>query len=156
MMVLAQENSVGDVGAAAVSGPVLDVVGFAPGGWTFAAGPAASAIALGECDALAGGEEALLATDVERLAVLVKDDSHGALGAGETFDGLDRDGLLCALESSVSCAGDELLLGDRHPHRGGTRAQELTGLDLGTGGHELVEHVGGELFGAARVVDDAL
>jgi hypothetical protein len=144
------------VGAACVSCPVLDVVGFAPGGWAVAAGPAASAVAFGEGGALTVGEEALFASDVEGLAVLVEDDGHGAVGAGEPLDGLDRDRLVGAVQAPVPGAGGELPFGDGDPHGGGALAQESAGLNFGAGGDEFVEHVGGELFGGAWVVGDVL
>ena len=104
----AEQESVGDVGTAAVAGPVLDVVGFAPGGWAVASGPAAAAVAFGECGALTGSEEPVLAADVERLPVLVEHDGDRALDAGEPLDGLDRDRLLGALQTTVAGACDQL------------------------------------------------
>ena len=155
MVVFAEEQSVGDVGAAVVSGPVLDVVGFAPGGWSVASGPEAAAVAFGEGGALAWGEESVFAPDVEGVAVAVEDDGDGALGAGEALDRGDRDRELSALEAAVSGAGDEVACGDRDAHGRCAVAEQLGGFDFGAGGDQAVEHVGGELFGAPDIVGDA-
>jgi len=45
MVMLAEKDSVGDVGSAAISGPVLNVMSLGPGGRSLAAGPAASTVA---------------------------------------------------------------------------------------------------------------
>ena len=156
MVVFAEQDSVGHVGAATVSGPVVDVVGFAPGWWSFAAGPTASTVAFGKGRALAGCEESLLATHVERLAVLVEDDGDGALSAGETFDGFDRDRLLGSLQTPVSGAGDELLFGDRDADGGSSVPQQLARLHLGAGCDQLEEDVGRQLLRGARIVDHLL
>jgi len=68
----AEEDSGGDIGAAAIPFPVLDVVGFAPGGWALTAGEAASTVAGSQCDALAGAEEAAFAAEIQRLAGLAE------------------------------------------------------------------------------------
>ena len=156
MVVFAEEQSVGDVGAAVVSGPVLDVVGFAPGGWSVASGPEAAAVAFGEGGALAWGEESVFAPDVEGVAVAVEDDGDRALGAGEALDSCDRDGLLRALQTPVTGACDELLFRDRDPYRRSTVTQQLTRCHLGAGRDQVEEDIGGQLLGAARVVDDLL
>ncbi|MBG6107738.1 hypothetical protein [Frigoribacterium sp. CG_9.8] len=63
-MVSAKQDSIGKVGAAVVSGPEHDVVAFAPGWWSVAAGEHASAVSDGQCSALLFCIEALFAADV--------------------------------------------------------------------------------------------
>ena len=65
VVVSAEEDSVGEVGASGVSYPVGDVVAFAPGGGPVAAGPHASAVAGGQGDALSCGVEAVFTSDVQ-------------------------------------------------------------------------------------------
>lgn len=86
----AEQHPVRDVGAAAVAVPVVDVVRLAPGRRAFASGKPASAVARGERDALSRREEALVATDIERLTVLVEEDRHQSGRAGMPFDSGER------------------------------------------------------------------
>ncbi|MDP9116227.1 MAG: hypothetical protein M3O28_02975, partial [Actinomycetota bacterium] len=102
VMVFAEKHAVRHVCAAGVSRPVLDVVRFAPGGWSFATRPQASAVPLGQSDALSWGEESVFAADIEWLSVRVEGHGEGSLGAGESFDGLDGHGDLAALHTAVS------------------------------------------------------
>ncbi|MDP9028088.1 MAG: hypothetical protein M3N46_11175, partial [Actinomycetota bacterium] len=67
-MVFAQQHSVGHIGATVVSRPVFDVMRFAPGRWSLAVGPQASAVAFSQRDALSRGEQSLLPTDVEGVS----------------------------------------------------------------------------------------
>src|SRR5690606_26969204 len=92
----AQEHAVVDVGAASVFVPMVDVVCFAPGGWSRAHD--ASAVAGGHRDALLLGEEALLAAEVEGAPVGVEQDRHGATAADVTLGGGDGDGVVLAFE----------------------------------------------------------
>jgi hypothetical protein len=97
VMMSAQQDSVGDIGASAVALPVVDVVCFAPGWWPFATGPAASAIACGKGDALGPAEESAFAAQVEWLASVLGravDRQHNrARTARHSFDRGDRDGV---------------------------------------------------------------
>ncbi len=68
VVVFAEQEAVGRIRSAAVAGPVLDVMSFAPGGRTFAAGPAASRISNGKRYALATCVQTLLSPHVERLS----------------------------------------------------------------------------------------
>jgi len=96
------------------------VMSLCPGGRSFATGPAASTVALGEGDPLPLGEQSLLAADVERLAVFIEHDGDRSLAAGQPLDGLDRDGGMGALHPTVTGTGGQLLLGYGHPNRGRT------------------------------------
>ena len=60
--------------AAGVCEPLVEVVGFGPGGWAFVAGPTASDAAGHESRALLLGEEALREADVDALSVVEKCD----------------------------------------------------------------------------------
>ena len=84
----AQEESVGDVGFSVVGLPMVDVVGFGPGWWPVAVRPAAAAVAGGESGALPFGEEALVASDVDALAVVIEFDG-GESGAGVPLHGFE-------------------------------------------------------------------
>jgi hypothetical protein len=77
VVVLAEEDTVGDVRSAAVPFPLVDVVSFTPGRGPVAAGPDAASVPNSEAFALLRGEEALLAADVDALAVVVEDDRDG-------------------------------------------------------------------------------
>ena len=156
VVVFTEQDSASYVGATVIPRPVLDVVGLRPGGRTFAVRPAASAVTLGECDALPGGEESLLPSDVEGLPVIVEHDGDGALSADKSFNGLGREGDLVALESTVTGAGDQIVFGDRDADRGRPTPQELGWVHLGTGGDQSEEDVGGELFGGSRIMRNAL
>jgi hypothetical protein len=89
VMVSAEENSVGNVGAAAVSCPKLDVMGFRPGRRPLATGPTASAVSRCKCDALGAGVETLFASAVQRLTLGVKTHFCHRSHAGEPFGGFD-------------------------------------------------------------------
>jgi hypothetical protein len=106
MVVSAQENAVGDVGAALISLPVFDVVGFAPGGRSFAAGPPASAIAGRESHALRPAEEPAFAPKIERLPsvvrVAVDGEKNCAGGARVPLDGGYRHGVGLALDEAAA------------------------------------------------------
>ena len=74
-----------------VAGPVVDVVGFAPAGWSVAVAELAAAVTGGDRQPLSGGEQALFAAEVQNLCVAVEDDRHDPGGAGVSFDGGDGD-----------------------------------------------------------------
>jgi hypothetical protein len=156
VMVLAEQDSVGRIGAATVSRPVLDVVRFAPGWRSVAVGPSASTVPFFEHAALATGEQPLLATQVERLAVLVEDEGDGALDAGEPLDRLDRHRDVTRRKPTMPGAGNELTFGHGDAHGGRSSAQELRGVHLGTRGDQPEEDIRRELLGAASVVGDLL
>ena len=60
----AEQDAVGDVGEADLGEPFVDVMRFCPGGGFVAAGPEAAAVADGEGEFLAFGEEAFFPADV--------------------------------------------------------------------------------------------
>jgi hypothetical protein len=64
--VSAEQDRVGEVGAAGVSSPMVDVVVFAPGCWSFAVGEHASAVPGSRRGALVCGVEPLFPSDVQR------------------------------------------------------------------------------------------
>ena len=74
----AEQDAVFEIGVTGVALPVDDVVGFGEARWTLTVGEAASAVAGGKADALAWGEEALVAADVDHLSVGVEEYGHYA------------------------------------------------------------------------------
>jgi hypothetical protein len=85
----AKKDAIRNVRLAVVTLPLVDMVSFAPGGWSVAAGEAASAVPDGHTSPLALGEEPLDATDVHALAVVVELDRHDSGVAEVAFDGLE-------------------------------------------------------------------
>ena len=88
MAIPAQGHAVVDICPAVLFPPMVDVVVFAFGGRSVAAGPDAAAIARGDPDALPAGEQALLASEVEgSIAVITprrwQDRLTGLDGAGD-------------------------------------------------------------------------
>lgn len=71
-----QQDPAVDVGTTLVLSPVIGMVGLAVRGGAVATGPAASAVANGEGDALPGSEEAMLSSDVQRVPASVHRDGH--------------------------------------------------------------------------------
>ena len=94
VMEFAEQDAVFDVGVPVVAFPVVDVVRFAPGGRSVAAGPEASAVSHPEADALPGGEEALGSSDVDALAVVVEGDGDRSGVAELLVDGGQGDGFV--------------------------------------------------------------
>ena len=72
VVVAAEQDGVVEAGGAAV-GPVPDVVGVAPAGWSVAAGERAAAVAQHQGAAQRPGDEAALSADVEDLAGAAED-----------------------------------------------------------------------------------
>ena len=153
-MVPAQQNTVRDVGAAVFSMPGHDVVRLAPGGRSLAAGEPASAVARGQADALSGGEQALVAPDVDHLAAGVEVDGHRAVGADAAFDRGDRDRCALPFEVSGSAAAGQVGVGDEHPH--GRRASAEDGAVVGrrSEANQFDERVECDLVGRARVANE--
>ena len=106
MMEAAQRDEIGRLGLAAIR-PVLDVV-HVDVARVAAAGKAAALVARGEQAAQRRGDDARLAADVERLAVLVLDERDDAGVAGEAARGFGGDGgavLDLAAAGARGCAG---------------------------------------------------
>jgi hypothetical protein len=74
VMVPTEQDPVRNVGTAMISVPVVDMMSFAPGWWSFAVSETAATISCGKGDALRFGEHALVAADVERLECVVESD----------------------------------------------------------------------------------
>ena len=70
---------------------MVDVVGFAPGRWSFASGPEAPPVADREGDPLVAGEQPLLPPEIEHIAERIQKRTLGAVGAGEGLHGADRE-----------------------------------------------------------------
>lgn len=132
VVVSAEEDSVVDVGAAVISFPVLDVVGFGPGGWAVASGSHASAVSGGQCDALTVGEESLFAPDVDGLAVGVDGDGDGAGVAHRAFDGFDGDGVGAAFDATVPDSFTKVVFADEEADGGFPCPQQFGRVDVGT------------------------
>ena len=127
MVMTAEQHAVGDIGLAAITMPVFDVVRFAPRGWSFAARPAAPAVASRKRDTLCAAEEATLSPEIERLprvlGVAVDCQCDGSGRAGNAFDRFDRDGVVVTLEIPAAtsravalAALRQHLSGDEHAH----------------------------------------
>src|SRR4051794_4264265 len=104
VVVLAQQDPVGHVGAAAVTHPMLDMVRLAPEGRSIASCPETAAVSLGQRNPLALREETVFSAHVERLPERVEHDGNGSLGTRKPLDRLDRNRDLAALQSSVPCS----------------------------------------------------
>ena len=77
MVVSAQQDPVGKVGAVGVSGPEQDVVAFEPGCWSVAVGEYASAVPGSQGGALLCRVEPLFPAHVQRWPVLIEVDRLG-------------------------------------------------------------------------------
>jgi hypothetical protein len=85
----AKQDAIRDVRLAVVTLPLVDVVSFAPGRGSIAAGEETSAIPYSHARSLALGEEALDASDVDTLAVVVELDRYRTRVAEVALDGLE-------------------------------------------------------------------
>src|SRR4051812_39927567 len=99
MMMSAEQDPVGKVGAPVVASPLPDVVSLGPRWRPIASRPHASAVAHGQCSSLASGVGALFPPEVEHLAGCIEDHGQDAARTGETFDGCHRR-RLAALENA--------------------------------------------------------
>ena len=89
VVVSAEQDSAVCVRRAVVSNPVVDMVGFAPAGWSVAVAELAAAVAGGDGYCLSAAEESVFPAEVEDLALGVELDGDDPGGAGVSFDGGD-------------------------------------------------------------------
>ena len=100
----AEEHAVGEVCLAVVAHPFVDVVCFAPFGWSLAVADDASAVSGGEGDALSSGEGALSASDIEGLTFEADRDGKYAVVARDSLGGSDGNRVGLALDACRSGA----------------------------------------------------
>ncbi len=74
----AEQDAVLEIGVTRIALPMDDVVRLGEVRWPLTVWEAASAVAGGEADALAWGEEALMAADVDHLSVGIEEHGHYA------------------------------------------------------------------------------
>lgn len=150
-MVSTEQDAVCDVGAAVISIPVGDMMGFAPGGWTLAVAETAAAISCSECDALRAGEHPLLSTNVEGLKSIVKNDLCGASGTRKALNGVNTDSLGLAFNVAGTSASSKRGKGDEDTNDGCSPAHQLAAVGFGTLTQQFEEDVGRELSGRAGI-----
>ena len=156
VVVAAEQDAVGQVGVAAVSFPVHDVVGFGPGRWPVAAGGGASAPEDGEGFFLFAGEETLFAPEVDNMPIVGEDDPGDAGVAGQPPRGPDRHRGDLAPRCGRSRRRPETRLGGGQPQDRGAAAEQEAGVRVRPEFQELFEAVGGELFRGALIGEDLL
>ncbi|MDQ1580310.1 MAG: hypothetical protein QOD05_1085, partial [Microbacteriaceae bacterium] len=111
-MSAAEEDAVGEVRFAA--GTVrVDVVGFAPGWWAIALGPAASAVSVGKGNSLCCGEQPPGASEVQELASAAEDDREGTSVAEQATRGCCGERFGTALEPGNAGVGVGVLVSER-------------------------------------------
>jgi hypothetical protein len=149
VVVSAQEDSVGEVGAAAVA-PGNDVMCLGPGGWPIAAGEQASAVSGGEADSLPGRVQPLFAADVDDSTGVVEGHGHDSGFAAVSFDGGDADGRGLPFEPASAGPAGQVALRDQHANGGAPGGQDL-GVGFAAEADQLDEGVQGDLLGGAVV-----
>jgi hypothetical protein len=105
MVMSAQQDAVLHVGRTAVTIPMSNMVRLRPAGRSVAAGPAASTVSHCQRDALPRGEQPLVTSDIEGLAVGERY-VDCRTGANEPLDCLDRDGIGLPLDETVAARAD--------------------------------------------------
>ena len=113
----AEEDSVGDVGFAVVSMPLVDVVRFATGRGSITAREPAATIPDGDADPLPFGEQATVPTHVHALAVVVERDTHSPGVTEVPFHSGEGDRVGVTLDPPVPRPALKVLLSDDDPDR---------------------------------------
>jgi hypothetical protein len=149
VVMAAEEDAIVEVGVAGVAVPVVDVVCFCEGGWSFAVGEAASTIPRREADALAWGEEPLVPTDVDDLSVGVEEHWYDACLAGVSGRGGDGYGIRLSFEAGSAGATLEIAGGDVEPNRNSAGAEYGAGVGEGGDSDEVDEGIDGDLLKSA-------
>ena len=133
---------------------------FAIRGRSVAPAPSASAVADRECQALFRGEQALLASEVERIAVSVDRALDGADFAGVLRDQPGRDGGLVVFGQPYRGPAVRLrrarCLRDEHPYACLLRPEDRRRVGERSGAHHVEEQVVGELIVRARIGHEIL
>jgi len=143
----------------AAAGPLEDVVGFAPTGRAFAAGPTASAISHSQCCALTGRKQALSAANIEYFAATVERDGQPAGIADHAARGLRSDRGGRAVDETDAGLGCEFACRDYDSDSGPDGAKRGRIASSNTDANQIDEgvepnlvigaRVGRELFGSA-------
>ncbi|MDQ1581604.1 MAG: hypothetical protein QOD05_2379, partial [Microbacteriaceae bacterium] len=111
-MSAAEEDALCEVRGAA--GAVwVDVVGFAPGWWAIAFGPAASTVSVGKRNPLCAGEQPPRAPEVQELASAAEDDREGTSVAEQATRGCCGERFGTALEPGNAGVGVGVLVSER-------------------------------------------
>ena len=144
----AEKDAVGEVGAASIGIPLVDMVRLALRRWAVTAGEFASPVADRQGDALLGREQPLFPPDVEGRSATVGEDDPGSR---VTFLLADEAGRYRgsrffeepgAIGLIVGVSAVELFLGDDDPDAGLTRAEDRGRVGLGScaeGVHQKIE-----------------
>ncbi len=146
----AEQDSVGDVGAAVISEPFVDVMRLAPGGWSVAAGESASSISHRQTDALPRREQPPLAADIDDLAGGVEVDRDRSAIAELALDRADAERGGLAFDPTAARAARQVVVGDHDAHGGRLGAYDL-GSSIRSQPDQLDERVDGDLLGRAGV-----
>ena len=154
----AQQDAAVDVGAAAAC-DVVDVMRFAVRSGHRASDSGAASVADRERKLLLRAEEALLASEVERVAVAVDRHVDGAVLAQRTVDDRPREGVSAVFgvtrgdHAAERVAGTRLVFDDDHPHPRLADTEDVGGLRDRAGTQDIDEKVVLQLFIGARVID---
>ena len=130
-MVSTEQHSALQICCAVIPNPVVDVVHFAPVGWSVAVAELASTVLGGKRDGVSAGVEALFAAEVECLTVVIEADRHDAGGAGVPFDGCDADPFGLPFDVSDPASSTQVAIGDQKFDRRTLRTEHNCGVGGG-------------------------
>ncbi|HEV7565197.1 MAG TPA: hypothetical protein VGO31_04475, partial [Microbacteriaceae bacterium] len=166
VMSAAEEDAVCEVRFAA--GAVwVDVVGFAPGWWAIAFGPAASAVSVGERDSLRAGEQPPGASEVQWFARAAEDDREGTSVAEDAARGRGGERFAAALEPPNTGVGSGVLVSERvngtgevikrngHAQCGLGRSEDRTVIVVDADADKVDEDIQCHLLVRSRIIDQA-
>src|SRR5690554_2657181 len=105
VVVSAQQDPVREVGVAVISGPLVDVVGFGPGGGPVTVWPPAPTVPGGQADALPSCVQALLPPEVDALPVGIEGDRDSPGLTQHSLDCFDRHRGGLSLDATVTGTG---------------------------------------------------
>ena len=151
-----------DVGTAVLGGHVVDVVGFAVRRRHGASFAGASAVANSQRDLLFRREQALLVSDIERVAAGIDGDGHGSVHADVAVDDRSGKGVAAVfgvpgLDEAADRVPWPLSFADHDDaYPGLTCPEDIGGVGECPGTDEIDEQVVFELLVAARIVREFL
>ncbi len=117
MVEAAQQDPVGDVRTAGVALPMPNVMRFRPTRGPVAIGMSTPSVTCGEGDALCGGEQSLVASEIEHSPARIESDPHRARVTNVALHGLDRHRDVDGFDTAVAAAGVEGALGREDSNR---------------------------------------
>ena len=155
MITPAEEDAVGEIGAPAVAKPVIDVVGFRPGGRSIAVGIHAAAVAHCERDLLSLRVEPLLASEIE-TAPLVVELQREVPVAESALDHRQRHGVVVSFDCAESRRRANGVFVDDQANAGSYVIENAVGVDGRAGPHEVYEPFGGFALTCGRIGSESL